>query len=670
MSKTKLTIGIATHSDYDGCYFTLQSLRFQQDVRDCEFVIVDNSPNNEHGKELQALLPALAHSHPVKYVKFETSGGTTQTREAIFTHAEGDAVLVMDCHVLLRPNSIARLKQFYEQNPNTLDLFSGPMMADHLDSCMSHFEPVWRGQMWGIWAQAWRDSNGLLFVAEEHPHATRTRPDNEGRLKPVQMARFHYLNTNEPYPLDDTEWESHEAMLLAKGNYPAAWDDDAPMFETPGQGLGLFTCRKEGWLGFNPDFREFGGEEMYIHEKYRQAGRHHYCLPFLKWLHRFGRVGGFKYHNSIVNGKMRNYLLGFRELGLDPEPIRHHFVDEIGVNQADYDRVASNLQFYLPPPPTQPQAGCNGVCSGGCSQGACEPPMTSPRGLLLPPFSKRASLDTLASWVGTVPRDMNEHAALLIGFASKSETIVELTKRRESSVMLLGGHPRHLISFQSEPCELLEITKAVMLQGQETKQTSWSLHVGPIASSPPYGERADMLFIDTDHNYELKMRELAEYAPRIDKYIILRGTQSNGEVGEDGGPGLWDVMKTFLKDNPDWFVLHHSQNQYGMTVLSRLQSELPESPVRPWPKGSGPGTELKTMLKWWGFEATPDCTCTKRANRMDDEGVQWCWDHFDEIMGWLEEEAKKRQNLFVPMAARMLLRRAIKLAAKKEKLKA
>ena len=64
MSKPKLTIGMATHSDYDGCYFTLQSLRFQQDVQDCEFVIVDNSPNTEHGKELQALLPALAHNHP------------------------------------------------------------------------------------------------------------------------------------------------------------------------------------------------------------------------------------------------------------------------------------------------------------------------------------------------------------------------------------------------------------------------------------------------------------------------------------------------------------------------------------------------------------------------------------------------------------------------------
>ena len=34
-------------------------------------------------------------------------------------------------------------------------------------------------------------------------------------------------------------------------------------------------------------FREFGGEEWYIHEKYRQAGAKCLCLPFLRWQHRF-----------------------------------------------------------------------------------------------------------------------------------------------------------------------------------------------------------------------------------------------------------------------------------------------------------------------------------------------------------------------------------------------
>jgi len=66
-------------------------------------------------------------------------------------------------------------------------------------------------------------------------------------------------------------------------------DPDAEPFAIPMQGLGLFCCRKDAWPGFNPRFRGFGGEEGYIHEKFRQAGGQTLCLPFLRWMHRFTR---------------------------------------------------------------------------------------------------------------------------------------------------------------------------------------------------------------------------------------------------------------------------------------------------------------------------------------------------------------------------------------------
>lgn len=94
-------------------------------------------------------------------------------------------------------------------------------------------------------------------------------------------------------------------------------------FEIPMHGLGLFACRKEAWLGFNKDFRGFGGEEGYIHEKFRQAGRKVLCLPWLRWQHRFN-TRGVNYPLDIAD-RIRNYLVGFRELGLNPEPIYKHF---------------------------------------------------------------------------------------------------------------------------------------------------------------------------------------------------------------------------------------------------------------------------------------------------------------------------------------------------------
>ena len=93
------------------------------------------------------------------------------------------------------------------------------------------------------------------------------------------------------------------------GTDPRGENPENRPFEIPGQGLGLFACRKDAWLGFNPYFKSFGGEEMYIHEKYRIAGRKTWCLPGLRWWHRFTRPRGVNYPLTRED-KVRNYLLG------------------------------------------------------------------------------------------------------------------------------------------------------------------------------------------------------------------------------------------------------------------------------------------------------------------------------------------------------------------------
>lgn len=99
--------------------------------------------------------------------------------------------------------------------------------------------------------------------------------------------------------------------------------DSAP-FDIPFQGLGLFACGKDAWPGFNDNFRGFGGEEGYIQEKFRRAGGRTLCLPFLRWLHRFGRPNGVPYPNRFED-RLHNYLTGWLELGWDIEPVKEHF---------------------------------------------------------------------------------------------------------------------------------------------------------------------------------------------------------------------------------------------------------------------------------------------------------------------------------------------------------
>lgn len=251
----ELTVGMATFNDFHGVYFTIQALRMYQDLKNVEILIVDNY-GCKHTKD-------IANKTGSRYLLFKEAGGTAAPRDLVFKEASGRAVLCLDCHVLLLPRAIERLKRYYRWRPDCNDLLQGPLIYDDLNGSATHFDPVWRSQMWGVWAS---DKRGC-------------------------------------------------------GTEP---------FDIPMQGLGLFSCRKTAWLGFNPKFRGFGGEEGYIHEKFRQAGHRCLCLPWLGWVHRFGRVHGQdNSYRLTVDDKVRNYVIGHSELNLPLEPIIEHFSTQL-----------------------------------------------------------------------------------------------------------------------------------------------------------------------------------------------------------------------------------------------------------------------------------------------------------------------------------------------------
>jgi hypothetical protein len=97
------------------------------------------------------------------------------------------------------------------------------------------------------------------------------------------------------------------------------------------QGLGLFGCRRAAWPGLNPAFRGFGGEEGYLHAKFRRNGGRTLCLPFLRWMHRFARPLGTRYPNRW-DDRIRNYLIGFRELNLPTADLEQHYREFLGAS--------------------------------------------------------------------------------------------------------------------------------------------------------------------------------------------------------------------------------------------------------------------------------------------------------------------------------------------------
>ena len=337
----KITIGMAHHTDFHGVYFTIQDilkeLRFnkREDLLNrLEFVIIENSKDNQHAHAVKALKAGTGLGDRFRVIDFPDSQGTSSTRNKIIQEARTDFVLVMDCHVLLCPviQTLEKLFEFIDRYPNTMHLYQGPLVYDNLTMISTHFNDEWGGQMWGRWGAAWTcrcKKKNFSIVSEDN------------RCKFVDLEKQHPIGYCDHcftiFP-QEVNYPGHEALLEKLGFSKLGFDSNESEFEIFSQGLGLFFTSKHAWLGFNEHCRGFGGEECYIHEKYRKANRKALCLPFLKWLHRFARPDGVKYELTIDN-KVRNYILEFTELDLDLSPVYKEFVEESKFDENKYNEM-------------------------------------------------------------------------------------------------------------------------------------------------------------------------------------------------------------------------------------------------------------------------------------------------------------------------------------------
>lgn len=324
------------------------------------------------------------------------------------------------------------------------------------------------------------------------------------------------------------------------------WDTDKDAyergepFEIPAQGLGVFATRKDCWLGFNPDFRGFGGEEHYIHIKYRQNGRKTICVPEFLWVHRFGRPDGAPYPLKKYD-KVHNYLVGFKELGLDPEPIRQHFVGTGALSQLEWNLLEK------------------GETPGNLSGCGCE----------------GDKFPTLADWftyIRNQPSDLNEHAETLRAYA-KGHSVVDYGHRPNvSSVALAYGEPaKYTMLHPNEPREWKSLSKYLKNSNPElviVKQY--------IPNIPP----CDVLFLDTLHTADYIDKFLTENAVNVGKFILIHDSVIYGEKGEDGGPGIMEGVRRFVRQNRRWSVYEHYHNNYGLVILCGDDSYKPKLPSK------------------------------------------------------------------------------------------
>ena len=197
-----------------------------------------------------------------KFIRYFTERSRTSTaiRTNLFTHAESDIIICIDSHVLLHAGAI-------------------DAVVEYLSKPTPHQPKLLQGPI--VW-----DNLKMESVAWDD-HWTRS----------MQGC-----------------WRTSQRLSIP----------EAKSFEIPNMGLGAFAARKDEWLGINPLFRGFGGEEGYLHRKYRRHGGISVSLPAFKWTHRFPRPNGCNYSNKIQD-RIFNYFIGSFELGEPPDRIIEYF---------------------------------------------------------------------------------------------------------------------------------------------------------------------------------------------------------------------------------------------------------------------------------------------------------------------------------------------------------
>lgn len=343
-----LTIGMAHYDDYHGAYFTIQDIRKElifnkryDLLKKINFVVIENNPKSAHAKKLKEL---KGHINNLNIIDFTERQSTSASRNKIIENATGTFVLVMDCHVMLCPvvATLDKLFSFMQYYPKIDDLFTGPLVHDNLGGFSTHFNDGWGSGMWGQWGSAWQ------CVCEDAHFSTKNESE---KLTFVSLESQQKLDKcvscGREFP-KNVAWSGHEAVLGKDGYSKVGFQDYEAPLEIFSQGLGLFFTRKNAWLKFNEHCNGFGGEECYIHEKYRKNGKKCFLLPYLRWLHRFGRPDGVPYVLTLDN-KVRNYILEFLELDLDLAPVKKHFLDELKFSPTKFNSILEECKAIYNP---------------------------------------------------------------------------------------------------------------------------------------------------------------------------------------------------------------------------------------------------------------------------------------------------------------------------------
>ena len=203
------------------------------------------------------------------------------------------------------------------------------------------------------------------------------------------------------------------------------------------------------------------------------------------------------------------------------------------------------------------------------------------------------------------PSDINEHLPTFMFYAKQCNRILETGVRGcVSSWAFCHGllqnnteNKKYLLLNDIEQCPIDELQTAtselnIEIDYQWCNNLDLDLDIT---------ENFDLVFIDTWHVYGQLKRELAKFAPKTNKWIIMHDTtvdeyygeslrcmfdikkqmEQTGFTRDEIGKGLKFAIDEFIENNSNWRVREKFVNNNGLTVLERIGGNLRFPPYHP-----------------------------------------------------------------------------------------
>ena len=152
--------------------------------------------------------------------------------------------------------------------------------------------------------------------------------------------------------------------------------------------------------------------------------------------------------------------------------------------------------------------------------------------------------------------DINEHFPIMLKYGKECEHITEVGVRDVVSTWgWVGCNPKKLICYDIRTSEnindVYDTTKELGIDFQFIEKSTLEIEI----------EETDLLFIDTEHNYDQMKGELDLHGNKAKKYIAFHDTEWANEMNK--------AIEEFMEENPHWVECETLTNNNGFRVIKR-----------------------------------------------------------------------------------------------------